>query len=393
MRLEEHIIQLIKSHNCVIVPDFGGFIANYESAWINDGIGIIYPPYKQVLFNANLRQNDGLLAHAIVLANGMSYNDALNEIEGAVKSWKKCLTDGDRLQLGEIGFLFQQGSQIIFEQSRELNLLLQAYGFKQIPFSRFIEKPAVETSVLKSARTEFVLKSGEKETVTKSDSIEKKDKPEVPIISLHATEKIEPVAQEKLHNEQIIPIKKPTNKRRKYIYAAAAAAIIPALFYSYWIPMRTDFLNTGKIEAADFNPFNKQVSSTYKTRTSNFDIQLESDWKSWNELTGSLPESVSIYNLEVTDELFIPVKLKENVSGTSSFNSDGDFHLIAGCFSIETNAANLVKQLQEKGYSAGIVDHHKGLYRVSAGSYASETDAENALNQFRQQGHSGWILH
>jgi hypothetical protein len=54
----------------VIVPEFGGFIANYESAWINRQRALIFPPYKQILFNGNLTQNDGLLANELVIKTG-----------------------------------------------------------------------------------------------------------------------------------------------------------------------------------------------------------------------------------------------------------------------------------------------------------------------------------
>ena len=42
-------------------------------------------------------------------------------------------------------------------------------------------------------------------------------------------------------------------KRRAFRYLAVAAAL-PILFYAYWIPMETDFIDTGKIQMADFNP-------------------------------------------------------------------------------------------------------------------------------------------
>jgi hypothetical protein len=40
------------------------------------------------------------------------------------------LEEGHRIELEEIGFLFLQNNQVVFEQNREVNLLLQAYGLK-----------------------------------------------------------------------------------------------------------------------------------------------------------------------------------------------------------------------------------------------------------------------
>src|SRR5688572_21606230 len=123
MKLENHISNLLKQHNCVIVPNFGGFIANYESAWINHSCLFIYPPFNQVLFNGNLTQNDGLLANELVQTMMISYADALAKISVEVKYWRKHLEAGDRIELNEIGFLFLQNGQVVFEQNREVNLL------------------------------------------------------------------------------------------------------------------------------------------------------------------------------------------------------------------------------------------------------------------------------
>jgi hypothetical protein len=35
MELNKYISDLLRKHNCVIVPDFGGFVANYRSAVID----------------------------------------------------------------------------------------------------------------------------------------------------------------------------------------------------------------------------------------------------------------------------------------------------------------------------------------------------------------------
>ena len=114
MQLHDYISHLLKNHNCVIVPDFGGFIANYESASINYSAHLIYPPRKQVLFNINLSKNDGLLANEMMLKESLSYEKSLEKIETNISNWRKKLNQGERIDLGEIGFLFSQNDNIIF---------------------------------------------------------------------------------------------------------------------------------------------------------------------------------------------------------------------------------------------------------------------------------------
>ncbi len=409
MQLEGHISNLLKHHNCVIVPEFGGFIANYESAWINRQRALIFPPYKQILFNGNLTQNDGLLANELVIKTAVSYSDALAKISVQVKDWRKKLEEGHRIELEEIGFLFLQNNQVVFEQNREVNLLLQAYGLKQVSFVDFAIKEVQEKTVeLKPIVDQPVLKVVEKDRVkvykdsvkpdhlvVKTDTKKSvKAKEEIPVIALNTEEQIEAIeaAQE---DPKVIPINREKKKSRNYKYAVAAAVILPVMFYTYWIPMKTDFLNTGKIQMTDFNPFNNQAGSIYQKRESNFNLDLTTDWKSWEELTAALPENVAVYNYELNDETYVSVRIKDDslVSNNSGvFVSEGSFNLIAGCFSVESNATNFVSELNGKGYSAGVVDKNNGLYRVSAGSYNSESDAEAALDKFKNDGFSGWIL-
>jgi hypothetical protein len=385
----------------VIVPEFGGFIANYESAWINHARNLIYPPHKQILFNGNLVQNDGLLANELMIKMSFSYAVAQEKMAEQVKYWRNQLQDGERIELGEIGFLFLQNDQVVFEQNREANLLLQAYGFKQVTFTHYKLTSAkqavtVEPSFIAAKKitqsTEVgvePVKKVESTKINKPSVFAKKQKNSTPVIALSVNEKIEPVVTDS-EEQQVIPLTR--KKARNYKYAVAAAVVLPALFYAYWIPMKTDFLNTGRVQVSDFNPFNEQAKAVYHQRDSAFVMDdFSSGWKSWDELTGTLPGHVAVYNLELNEELYIPVRLDVDSDG-SAFNANGSFHIIAGCFSVENNANSFVAQLVEKGYAAGIVDQHKGLYRVSAGAFNNESEAESALDKLESEGFSAWIL-
>ena len=59
-------------HDCVIIPQFGGFVGNNRSAVLNETTGIITPPSKEILFNLNLKTNDGLLINHIAKSEWIS---------------------------------------------------------------------------------------------------------------------------------------------------------------------------------------------------------------------------------------------------------------------------------------------------------------------------------
>ena len=76
----EYISDLLFLHDCVIIPDFGGFICNYKSAYIDDESGLICPPSKDILFNRNLTHNDGLLVSWIAGKENISYEKATSQL-------------------------------------------------------------------------------------------------------------------------------------------------------------------------------------------------------------------------------------------------------------------------------------------------------------------------
>ena len=74
--VENYISELLFLHDCVIMPEFGGFVGNQKSAQLNKSTGALIPPSKQILFNPNLKTNDGLLIAHIANQEGITQNMA-----------------------------------------------------------------------------------------------------------------------------------------------------------------------------------------------------------------------------------------------------------------------------------------------------------------------------
>jgi hypothetical protein len=393
MELSAYIAQLLQKHNCVIVPEFGGFIANYKSAVIDAVNNRLTPPSKSVLFNPNLIANDGLLGNYVAQSQTITYPEALNYIASNVVDWKRDLAASGRVEIGEIGFLYQQDDQIIFEQNREVNLLLNAYGLSGISFVNFAAKP-IEKIAKKLVVPTLVV---EKPLVAATTvPVEK----ETPIITLQTTEPIVAEVAEEA-DEKIIPLAPKKNKTWRYL---AVAAALPILFYAYWIPMETDFIDTGKIQMADFNPIKTSPQRTYESRATDFEMSELPTTVSWEDLTNNLSDNVNVYNYKFDDELYIPIQLDKTATQSpveEAIVTDAPvtnesislpYHVIAGCFGVKANAENLVNDLIKDGYSASVLDLKGGLYRVTAGDFANRSEAKENLSTFKNDGFSGWIL-
>lgn len=205
--LNEILLELLQTNDCVVVPSFGGFIVKQKSARIDHEKGMAFPPYKELGFNIQLREQDGLLANRYGLLNHADYATSIRQIEFEVSRWNETIALGKPLKISSIGqFWKDPEGNIQFEQDRSFNLLMTAYGLEVI---RFI--PA----------------------------------------------RLEPL-------EEITAIIKMPSKAKVWKYAAAAAIAIPLAFYSYWIPVKTPALESGMFSYQDFNPFKTQNNSAYQ---------------------------------------------------------------------------------------------------------------------------------
>lgn len=128
----EYISDLLFLHDCVIIPDFGGFICNYKSAYIDENSGLICPPAKDILFNRNLTHNDGLLVNWIACKENISYEKATSQLTLFSEDLKIKLNQKQRIALGDIGVFFtDRRFNIIFEPGKN-NFFAEAFGMEPV---------------------------------------------------------------------------------------------------------------------------------------------------------------------------------------------------------------------------------------------------------------------
>jgi hypothetical protein len=128
MTLANYISDLLYRYECVIVPNFGGFVTNKISAKVNHYTATFYAPSKQLTFNANLQNNDGLLANYIASSQKISFQKAIEFIQEEVLMWNHSLKTGD-IDLENIGtFHLNNEQKIVFEPSNTINYLTSSFG-------------------------------------------------------------------------------------------------------------------------------------------------------------------------------------------------------------------------------------------------------------------------
>jgi len=128
--IEKHIKDLLYRYDCVIIPEFGGLIANPESAKVDLRTNHFTPPGRSISFNGNLKRNDGLLIDRVAEANEASYQVAKETISTFVSGINKDLDEGKSVSLAEVGvFCYDKEQNIQFEPDISAINLLESFGF------------------------------------------------------------------------------------------------------------------------------------------------------------------------------------------------------------------------------------------------------------------------
>lgn len=385
--LENILCPLLLRNDCVVIPALGGFVANYVSAKVDVNNGIILPPSKALSFNKNLVNNDGLIANYLAKNQSISYDEANSFIAKEVQQIKANLAQGKRVHFQNVGFLYlNNAGKVAFEQERFFNLLLSSYGLKNVQF--VAEEEEIET----------VPVTVEKETVKTvafvADSNEVTSTPEQveePIIT-------HPAAHQGASKGVV----------RKLVRYAAVAALVPILFYSFWIPMKTDVLKSGILFSEDFNPFRTKSAVKYDAPVKEEKLFVDEviSEKKLAKITDNLPSSTPVFSYPLDEDLFILVKndkiadntkvenIEKNARTASSeaILTQNKFHLVVGCFGNATNATNLIADLKARGFDAYEVDVKGGLHRVSGGNAASHAEIIELRQQLTDEGLSSWVL-
>lgn len=401
LTVEQLIGDLLLQHNCVIVPSFGGFVAQRTSARIDSAKGVIIPPKKSVLFNKQLINNDGLLIAALSQANSIPYAAAAEEVQAHLNEWESKLQMGGRITIDRVGNLFyDQERNLCFEQDRFYNLLLESFGLSSVHFVSVADAEAKESHqtilhVVKAVEME------QKQLLPNSEpSFVLNEEPIVPVLE---------VVHEEHTQQTVLPVKKKSTAWR-YV---AAACLLPIAFYSFWIPVKTDVLESGVISLSDFNPFHAVKQGTYSAPETSYTFPKRESKKQLE----NLPSNVETFSYEMDEDTYVPVSLKKkkevveqaepeatqpdvveapkkvveqpkvNPATPISTNPKGG-QIIVGSYSDKKNADDLIKLLESNGMTGQIMERD-GKIRVTAGGASQFSQLEPKLKAL---GISPWVL-
>ena len=132
MKFNNHIYPLLKEYNCVVIPNFGSFVCRNISAKFSENHSQLLPPNKEIVFNKNLKENDGVLMKNISEIKNIPYSESEKKINSWVKKINKKINKGKSISFQNIGSLRKVDKNFIFEPNINSIFLKSSYGLSAV---------------------------------------------------------------------------------------------------------------------------------------------------------------------------------------------------------------------------------------------------------------------
>ena len=364
MNLSVYISELLKINDCVIIPDLGGFIANYQSARYEGQSNQFSPPAKEIIFSGKLKKNDGLLVNYVSEREGVGYLEARKIVSEFVSEYLFKLENGENVDFDQIGTLrFDQNENLLFQAGAYQPVRRDAYGLDAFHF---------------------------------------------PEITGKHNHPVRPVFRDKAPEPQ--RNHRPVVNRQAIKYLLIAIPIVALL---YFLPISNLFKHKPLI--------NQQAPNNASLAISDTPVSLRPEAKV-SEKEDTQDVQMSEPKLIVETEKVLPVKVKpdnssaettipgKNMPEMVSINtsqpeksiaqtvvnesSKGRYHVVGGCFKIRENADKLAQELISQGYPAQVSSMGKGFFRVSVDTYPTRGAAEQTLKKLLTAEPDGgfWVM-
>lgn len=395
--LTRHIEALLLDNDCVILPQFGGFVTNHVSArWI-EGENLYLPPYRTVGFNPQLKINDGLLVQSYMHTHDATFPEATRLVEAAIDLLSEELYKEGLVELHGIGILRRTISgEYQFDPTENGVITPALYGLGALdikPLS-LLEKEQEEIAIIQETQDE--------------------DKESVPVIE---------------NKNRTITIK----IRHEWITNAVAVAAAILLFFFLSTPVDNTYIeeenyaSLGNISVfeqvkkesvittliATPTPETPAITTKQKTSTNKkaeaepVKAKAETLQKETSPIATPAPIAKATTKQEVATEAKTattskPAAItstkeatskvekskaapkKSAVPATAPKKKTYTYNIIVASVTAESDAQNAIDGFASKGYPGAFLIKGDGRFRIALKAYATEAEAYSKVNELKQ---------
>lgn len=344
--MQQTIIKGIKEqlffNDYLVLPGFGGFVLKSSPAHFSGTGASLIPPSKTVSFNAQLKQNDGILVIWLQKQLNCSAAESQRHLLEFSEYCSSILNTKRRLSLEGIGFFYLDfENNICFEPQHEANFLSSSFGLS--PLSVLAIEPEIKAT---KKEVLFVDRTPERvETEQRSGPVR-------------------------------LPLKKLAS------YAFAGFVVLSLLFL-----LVANSKTQGELRSSLFGGYqiHNYVPEVYP------ELTISSPVKS-NKAYVADANGIAVMDLNASKS--VAVKAVETFSEASGtlHHEVKNYQVVLGCFSILKNAQRMVKKLASENITAHVSEKNaKGLYVVSNGDFSSKQDALEKLITIKGSFPNAWV--
>lgn len=333
--IARHIELLLLEHDCVIVPGFGGFIANHvEAEYSGVQERLFLPPYRTIGFNQQLKVNDGLLVQSYMAAYDASYPAAYLQMEKDIENMAEDLELTGEYELENVGLIKKGINQNISFTPKETGVLSPSlYGLYSFE--------------MKSLRDYTIEREAQRSL-------------QITPVSLNVNEEI---TKKKKQKDIVIRL-----NRHWLDFVVSVAAAVLLFFCLSYTAMKNIEQESDTVVAA-FYPVSSNYVSAKTLKEKNVRKEFADTKKAENN----------------------KIKQQETIQK----EPETKFTIVLASYVEKRNAEEFISNLAKDGFAEGRYVKNGKVSRVLYSSYLTEEDARAALRMLREQNTNfaqAWIL-
>lgn len=349
--LTQHIERLLLENDCVIIPDFGGFITYNNHAQKIEIENTFIPPTRTIGFNPQLKLNDGLLTQSYMTAHDTSFSDASRMIENEVKLLITNLHEKGKVELTNIGELHcSVNNSYEFTPYNEKLTTPKYYGLDSFEIKKLV--------TIQSERNKSIL----------------------------------------------IPIKN-QEKRKTYdirinrVFARGIVAAIAAIafFFALSTPIENTYVAKGSYaKLLPMEIFESIESQSVITTPIKKSIVVTKNIAKEDKKEKKVTQPITTKEIKVApkSEVIKTNPINNESQPIKTIIESGKYHLIVSSSIGQVKADELVTKLKSEGFMAAQVLNKDGKLRVSIMSFTNRNEASKELIRLRnnEQFNDAWLL-
>ena len=374
IELARHIEILLLENDCVIIPDFGGFIAHYQPARYIKEENLYLPPVRTIGFNPQLTINDGLLVQSYMQAHHTDFPDATRMIEKEVAGLKEQLYQNGCAEMHGIGVLhYNIYSTYEFHPNEDGALSPTLYGLSSFSINR-LEYPV---STVPTATRELLPQQEKRKRTT-------------------------------------------VRFKRQWIGNAVAVAVAVVLFFFLSVPVENTYVDKGNYASLGtdglFDAIRSQSLATTlitvpakpqqpkKTNVKNNQntlkpvaVKVEKVGKAHEAPSKNAVVSNLNNKEQPSDKTVVAVNKpasEKKETATLSNSKKSKYYIIVSSVPTANDAQQVLNEYKQKGYKDVTVIEGNGRYRLSLCSFADKAAAYKKINELKQNDafKNAWVL-